>query len=148
MLSMLQINHFSVENVAEECSTRQGQMLKRQLSRNEMTFSADLVIDSTDIEDLRISLQPELLSSLDDGCVTVTQEDNKMTIHITSDDISELRAILNSYLRWLDTADRTRHTLRRWKNGSLTKDPESDSPVPTDANSTPDDHQSEGSNRQ
>ena len=82
--------------------------------------TARVVLDIDDPRALINIISPEMVDEMNSHCVTMSQGEGSLTIEIIQDDIRDLRAILNSYLRWLETAKDTQETVRRWKDGDLT----------------------------
>ena len=110
-----------------------------------MTFTAKIEIESGSSEMLSKTIAPELDDQLGPGNIDVVRKDDKLEITISAEELQHMRAALNSYLRWIDTAVSTRDTLRKWKDGRIPKNAKSDSPVPTDAVPTPSCDESEKS---
>ncbi len=65
--------------------------------------------DCPDLEILKKSLAPETVSDISrtEVEVVIAEADGELVITIRSEDLSSLRAALNSYLRWLKLAMET-----------------------------------------
>jgi len=71
--------------------------------RKKATFQ--FFFDSSDeAEIVASSLSPELKQKIPKTSVNITQSDATLFITIQSNDLSSLRASVNSYLRWMNTA--------------------------------------------
>ena len=85
-----------------------------------MVQRAKVVIEFDDPGLLTKVISPELVDGIGSESITITKGKDALTLNITTDEIKDLRATLNSYLRWLDTALVTRNTIRSWKDGTFT----------------------------
>ena len=66
------------------------------------------ISDTSDKEILRKSLSPETTNELPRTNVSVKNEGNDLVLILEAEDVSSLRAVLNSYLRWLKVAMETK----------------------------------------
>lgn len=64
-------------------------------------MKATLWMDSSDAESVLASLSPEMGREVPRSRVTGRVEDGRLTLEFEAEDISSLRAALNSYLGWI-----------------------------------------------
>lgn len=77
-------------------------------------MKAEVVLEGIEnIEDLEKALLPEIGEGVPRTNIDIVQEDRSLKVVITADDISSLRAALNSYLRWLNLAREVQENTRR-----------------------------------
>ncbi|UCE91266.1 MAG: hypothetical protein JSV90_07605 [Methanobacteriota archaeon] len=68
---------------------------------------AKLTIRTEHADVVRQALSPELAEKIPRTSVTVTGRDGEVVIEIEANDLTALRAALNSYIRWGDVAEET-----------------------------------------
>ena len=68
---------------------------------------ARLVLRTDHAEVVRRALSPELAENIPRTSVKVAGGDGEVVIEIEADDLSALRAALNSYIRWGNVAEET-----------------------------------------
>jgi KEOPS complex subunit Pcc1 len=76
-------------------------------NRAELTFRtehADVVVRA---------LSPEMSEKIPRTVVDVSKGEGEVTIRVEADDLTSLRAALNSYIRWANVAEETAEEVRK-----------------------------------
>ncbi len=77
-------------------------------------MKAEVVLEGIDdVENLKRALLPEIGEGVPHTEIDIVVDDDKLKVVIEADDISSLRAALNSYLRWLNLAQEVQESTRR-----------------------------------
>jgi KEOPS complex subunit Pcc1 len=66
--------------------------------------TAEIQIEHPKAEIIESTIRPESKEEFPRTSITVSRQDDKVTITIRSNDTNGLRAAINSYLRWMDMA--------------------------------------------
>lgn len=69
-----------------------------------MSHSATLVLRGHQAEVVASALQPEAAAAPPRSQVRLERQPQELQVHITATDTAALRAVLNSYLRWMGIA--------------------------------------------